>query len=200
MLRYEAIETIYPDLRDHIVVTIMGAVAAELYTAGHRPNFFYLEHAMGLASSMGLGIALAIPRHKVIVLDGDGSLLMNLGTCSTSSLTTKVCFPWAASQQQPRPEPISRVSLERQVCLWCEKPIRSRACGKAYRQRLPATRSPLLSPKSRPLALNRSTWISHCSKIASSSNERWKRYKNRQKPDLRKEVPHGQHNCACATH
>src|SRR5579883_2870479 len=51
MLRYEAIETIYPDLRDHIVVTIMGAVAAELYTAGHRPNFFYLEHAMGLASS-----------------------------------------------------------------------------------------------------------------------------------------------------
>src|SRR5579885_2613936 len=83
MLRYEAIETIYPDLRDHIVVTIMGAVAAELYTAGHRPNFFYLEHAMGLASSMGLGIALAIPRHKVIVLDGDGSLLMNLGTLST---------------------------------------------------------------------------------------------------------------------
>jgi len=83
MLRYEAIETIYPDLRDHIVVTIMGAVAAELYTAGHRPNFFYLEHAMGLASSMGLGIALAMPRHKVIVLDGDGSLLMNLGTLST---------------------------------------------------------------------------------------------------------------------
>lgn len=83
MLRYEAIETIYPDLRDHIVVTIMGAVAAELYTAGHRPNFFYLEHAMGLASSMGLGIALAMPRHKVVVLDGDGSLLMNLGTLST---------------------------------------------------------------------------------------------------------------------
>src|SRR6202022_558939 len=38
---------------------------------------------MGLASSMGLGIALAMPHHKVIVLDGDGSLLMNLGTLST---------------------------------------------------------------------------------------------------------------------
>ncbi len=61
----------------------MGAVAAELYTLGHRPNFFYLEHAMGLASSMGLGIALAMPRHKVVVIDGDGSLLMNLGTLST---------------------------------------------------------------------------------------------------------------------
>ncbi len=83
MLRVDALEMIYPDLKDHIVVTIMGAVAAELYTLGHRHNFFYLEHAMGLASSMGLGIALAMPRHKVIVIDGDGSLLMNLGTLTT---------------------------------------------------------------------------------------------------------------------
>ncbi|HEX9413248.1 MAG TPA: thiamine pyrophosphate-dependent enzyme, partial [Ktedonobacterales bacterium] len=83
MLRVEALEAIYPDVRDHIVVTIMGATAAELYTLGHRPTFFYLEHAMGLASSMGLGIALALPDQPVIVLDGDGSLLMNLGTLST---------------------------------------------------------------------------------------------------------------------
>ena len=83
MLRVDALQAIYPELEERIVVTIMGAVAAELYTLGHRPNFFYLEHAMGLASSMGLGIALSMPRHKVIVLDGDGSLLMNLGTLST---------------------------------------------------------------------------------------------------------------------
>jgi sulfopyruvate decarboxylase subunit beta len=83
MLRIDALTAIYPDLQDKIVVTIMGAVAAELYSLGHRPNFFYLEHAMGLASSMGLGIALAMPQHKVVVLDGDGSLLMNLGTLST---------------------------------------------------------------------------------------------------------------------
>jgi sulfopyruvate decarboxylase subunit beta len=83
MLRADALETIYPELEKHIVVTIMGAVAAELYMLGHRHSFFYLEHAMGLASSMGLGIALAMPAHKVIVIDGDGSLLMNLGTLST---------------------------------------------------------------------------------------------------------------------
>ena len=83
MLRADALEAIYPELERRIVVTIMGAVAAELYTLGHRHNFFYLEHAMGLASSMGLGIALALPEHKVIVLDGDGSLLMNLGTLTT---------------------------------------------------------------------------------------------------------------------
>jgi sulfopyruvate decarboxylase subunit beta len=83
MLRVDALQAIYPELENRIVVTIMGAVAAELYTIGHRPNFFYLEHAMGLASSMGLGIALSMPQHKVIILDGDGSLLMNLGTLST---------------------------------------------------------------------------------------------------------------------
>ncbi len=83
MLRADAIRAIYPELAERIVVTIMGAVAAELYTLGHRHNFFYLEHAMGLASSMGLGIALSLPRQQVVVLDGDGSLLMNLGTLST---------------------------------------------------------------------------------------------------------------------
>src|SRR6184192_4478722 len=83
MLREDALKTIYPELEERIVVTIIGAVAAELYTLGHRHNFFYLEHAMGLASSMGLGLALAMPQHKVIVIDGDGSLLMNLGTLST---------------------------------------------------------------------------------------------------------------------
>ena len=83
MLREEALAAIYPEIERRIVVTIMGAVAAELYTLGHRQTFFYLEHAMGLASSMGLGIALSMPEQKVVVLDGDGSLLMNLGTLST---------------------------------------------------------------------------------------------------------------------
>ena len=83
MLRADALQAIYPELEERIVVTIMGAVAVELFTLGHRHNFFYLEHAMGLASSMGLGIELAMPEQKVIVIDGDGSLLMNLGTLST---------------------------------------------------------------------------------------------------------------------
>ena len=72
-----------PTSSDCVVVTIMGAVAAELQSIGHRPNFFYLQHAMGLASSMGLGIALSRPELKVVVFDGDGSLLMNLGGLTT---------------------------------------------------------------------------------------------------------------------
>ena len=83
MRRQDALAAIYPQLADAVVVTIMGAVAAELQAIGHRPNFFYLQHAMGLASSMGLGIALARPEKRVIVFDGDGSVLMNLGGLTT---------------------------------------------------------------------------------------------------------------------
>jgi sulfopyruvate decarboxylase subunit beta len=74
---------IYPELQDKPVVTIMGACAQELYNLGHRENFFYLQHAMGLASSIGLGLAMHLPDERVIVLDGDGSVLMNLGTFAT---------------------------------------------------------------------------------------------------------------------
>jgi sulfopyruvate decarboxylase subunit beta len=83
MTRIDALRAIYDRLDGCAVVTIMGAVAAELQSLGHRPNFFYLQHAMGLASSVGLGIALSKPALPVIVFDGDGSLLMNLGGLST---------------------------------------------------------------------------------------------------------------------
>src|ERR1700693_4079782 len=83
MKRINCLRAIYPELDDCAVVTIMGAVAAELYSLGHRANFFYLEHAMGLASSIGLGIALSKPSRKVVVIDGDGSVLMNLGGLTT---------------------------------------------------------------------------------------------------------------------
>ncbi len=83
MKRIDALRAVYPRLEGCAVVTIMGAVAAELQEIGHRPNFFYLQHAMGLASSMGLGIALSRPELQVVVLDGDGSVLMNLGGLTT---------------------------------------------------------------------------------------------------------------------
>ncbi len=83
MKRSDCIKALYPELGDKLVVTIMGACAQELYDLGHCENFFYLQHAMGLASSIGLGLALNLPHEKIVVLDGDGSLLMNLGTLTT---------------------------------------------------------------------------------------------------------------------
>ena len=62
MKRSECIAMLHPELDDKVVVTIMGACAQELYDLGHRENFFYLQHAMGLASSIGLGLALYLPR------------------------------------------------------------------------------------------------------------------------------------------
>jgi sulfopyruvate decarboxylase subunit beta len=81
--RLECLQAIYPDIQDCAIVTIMGATSAELHSLGHRANFFYLTHAMGLASSIGLGLALCRPERQVVVLDGDGSVLMNLGGLST---------------------------------------------------------------------------------------------------------------------
>ena len=83
MLRLDALKSVYDRLQDRVVITIMGAVAAELQAIGHRANFFYLQHAMGLASSMGLGVALTRPELSVVVFDGDGSILMNLGGLTT---------------------------------------------------------------------------------------------------------------------
>jgi sulfopyruvate decarboxylase subunit beta len=83
MLRLDCLRAVHGRLEDCLVVTIMGAVAAELQSLGHRANCFYLQHAMGLASSTGLGLALCLPKQKVVVFDGDGSVLMNLGGLTT---------------------------------------------------------------------------------------------------------------------
>ena len=70
MLRLDCLRSIYSELESCLVITIMGAVAAELQSLGHRPNFFYLQHAMGLASSTGLGLALCLAEQKVRIWTG----------------------------------------------------------------------------------------------------------------------------------
>src|SRR4026208_2490818 len=83
MKRAECIGMLYPEPDDKIGGTTMGACAQELYDLGHKENFFYLQHAMGLASAIGRGHAVHLPRQKVVVLDGDGSVLMNRGSLAT---------------------------------------------------------------------------------------------------------------------
>lgn len=65
------------------IVASLGHPAYDLFTAGDRPENFYTWGSMGLASSIGLGLAMAQPSRRVVVLDGDGSLLMNLGSLAT---------------------------------------------------------------------------------------------------------------------
>lgn len=65
------------------VVASLGHPAYDLFATGDRDTYFYTWGSMGLASSIGLGLAMAQPDRRVIVLDGDGSLLMNLGSLAT---------------------------------------------------------------------------------------------------------------------
>jgi sulfopyruvate decarboxylase subunit beta len=69
--------------QDALLISNIGFPSRELYAAKDRDSNFYMLGSMGLASSIGLGLALARPERRVITLDGDGSVLMNLGTLAT---------------------------------------------------------------------------------------------------------------------
>lgn len=76
----EAITIITDLLRDQLVICANGVISRETFLIRDRVENFYMIGSMGLASSIGLGIALNKPSRKVIVFDGDGNLLMNLGS------------------------------------------------------------------------------------------------------------------------
>jgi thiamine pyrophosphate-dependent acetolactate synthase large subunit-like protein len=86
MTRIEATRVIVELAGDAPIVASLGHPAYDLFAVGDRPQNFYTWGSMGLASSVGLGLALARPDVRVFVLDGDGSLLMNLGSLATIGL------------------------------------------------------------------------------------------------------------------
>jgi thiamine pyrophosphate-dependent acetolactate synthase large subunit-like protein len=70
-----------------LVVTGLGAPSYDAGAAGDRPLNFYLWGAMGGAAMVGLGLALAQPRRRVLVLTGDGEMLMGMGSLATIAAT-----------------------------------------------------------------------------------------------------------------
>jgi thiamine pyrophosphate-dependent acetolactate synthase large subunit-like protein len=86
MNRLEATRIVVRLAGDAPIVASLGHPAYDLFAAGDRPQNFYTWGSMGVASSIGLGLALARPDLRVFVLDGDGSLLMNLGSLATIGL------------------------------------------------------------------------------------------------------------------
>ena len=82
MIRAEILKEIAPILRDQLVVCNIGIPSQELHAIDDQPSNFYMLGTMGLASSIGLGLALSQPK-PVISIDGDGSVLTNLGTLPT---------------------------------------------------------------------------------------------------------------------
>jgi len=88
MKRIEAIALAaeFAQEQNALLISNIGYPSRELYSVCDRPENFYMLGSMGLASSIGLGLALARPERRVMVLDGDGSVLMNLGTLATIAL------------------------------------------------------------------------------------------------------------------
>jgi sulfopyruvate decarboxylase subunit beta len=82
MIRSEILREIAPILRDQLVVCNIGLPSQELHMIDDQPTNFYMLGTMGLSSSIGLGLALSQPK-TVISIDGDGSVLTNLGTLPT---------------------------------------------------------------------------------------------------------------------
>jgi thiamine pyrophosphate-dependent acetolactate synthase large subunit-like protein len=81
--RFDAIGIASRRLTDEPVVVSLGHPAYELFAAGDRPLNFYTWGSMGLVSSIALGLALVRPGRRVLAFDGDGALLMNLGSLAT---------------------------------------------------------------------------------------------------------------------
>jgi thiamine pyrophosphate-dependent acetolactate synthase large subunit-like protein len=83
MNRLEATKHLISKLEHDPVIASLGHPAYDLFAARDRRENFYTWGSMGLASSIGLGLAMARPDLRVFVVDGDGSVLMNLGSLAT---------------------------------------------------------------------------------------------------------------------
>jgi thiamine pyrophosphate-dependent acetolactate synthase large subunit-like protein len=83
--QFEATQYVAARLTNELVVASLGNAKYDLFRARDRALNFYMWNSMGMACSMALGMAMARPDRRVIVLDGDGSLLMNLGALATEA-------------------------------------------------------------------------------------------------------------------
>ena len=82
--RYEVLEIFAPYFQNKVVVSNLGWPSKELYALQHQPSNFYMLGSMGMATPIGLGLSLC-SENEVVVIDGDGSLLMNPGVLATAA-------------------------------------------------------------------------------------------------------------------
>ena len=83
MIRKAAISTVVKKIGNHPIISANGFISRDLFEVCDKSSNFYMIGSMGLASSIGLGVALKNPRKSVFIFDGDGNVLMNLGSLTT---------------------------------------------------------------------------------------------------------------------
>ena len=83
MIRKAAISAAVKKIGNHPIISANGFISRDLFEVCDKSSNFYMIGSMGLASSIGLGVALKNPRKSVFIFDGDGNVLMNLGSLTT---------------------------------------------------------------------------------------------------------------------
>ena len=83
MIRKEAIKIVSEAVVDSPIISANGYISRDLFETDDKDTNFYMIGSMGLSSSIALGVALKNPRKRVYVFDGDGNILMNLGSLTT---------------------------------------------------------------------------------------------------------------------
>ena len=83
MIRKEAVSIIGNYVGNNPVISANGFMSRDLFELNDKESNFYMIGSMGLASSIGLGIALKNPKKQIFIFDGDGNILMNLGSLVT---------------------------------------------------------------------------------------------------------------------
>ena len=83
MIRKEAISTVVEKIGNQPIISANGFISRDLFEVCDKNSNFYMIGSMGLASSIGLGVALKSTKKKIFVFDGDGNILMNLGSLVT---------------------------------------------------------------------------------------------------------------------
>jgi thiamine pyrophosphate-dependent acetolactate synthase large subunit-like protein len=86
MNRFALTQRLVGKLKDEAVIGGIGNTNFDLWSAGRRPQNFYMLGSMGLACPIALGVALAQPQRRAIALEGDGSLLMQVGCLATIAM------------------------------------------------------------------------------------------------------------------
>lgn len=94
MKRRDAITKIMESIDDELIVCNIGFPSRELYDISDRPENFYMIGSMGLASSIGLGLAISQPEKNIVIIDGDGALLMNMGSLVTINACNLKNLTW----------------------------------------------------------------------------------------------------------
>ena len=83
MIRKEAMQIILDEIKNEPIVSANGYISRDLFELREKNTNFYMIGSMGLASSIGLGVAMKNPKKRIFVFDGDGNILMNLGSLVT---------------------------------------------------------------------------------------------------------------------